>query len=264
MAVYIERTGVDQDSAPHLLWDNELLSATLTPSTEATNGDVENLLEDSTWDFWTLTAATGTLGVSFSGNTTLSAIGIASHNLGSQNATISLDETSGTPAQLFEISPVDDSTILVLFDSTTSNNFTFRITAADNPVSIGSMFLGQPLIVDTGILAGYTPLWMADETELLESMSLSGQFFQNRVVKRSASTDVNFNILERSFVEGAAFQGFRSHFNDGKTFYFAAGPSVFEDDVSYCRRTVGSTIRPSFPQSGSFYSVSLGLEAFVG
>lgn len=264
MAVYIERTEVNADKAPHFLWDNVFLNGTVTASSEATNGEVENALEDSTWDYWTPTSSTGSINLSLASSATVSALAIASHNLGSNNATISLDDSSGTPTQLFSISPADDRTIIVLFDSTTSDDFTFYIDSADAACSIGNIFLGDPLVLTNGILPGYTPLWMADNIELLESMSVSGQFFQNRIIKRSAQTRLNLNILERATVEGDDFQNFRSHYNDGKTFFFAAGPSVFEDDVSYCRRLSGSEMRPSFQQNGIFYNVDLGLEAFVG
>lgn len=264
MAVYIERTEVGADKAPYFLWDNIFLDGTVTASSEATNGEVENALGDSTWDYWTPTGSTANINLSLSGSATVSALGIASHNLGTQNATISLDESEGTSSQLFSISPTDDSPILVLFDSTTANDFTFYIDSADSACSIGNIFLGDPLVIDNGILPGYTPLWMADNIELLESMSLSGQFFQNRIIKRSAQTNLSLNILDRSTVEGADFQNFRTHYNDAKTFFFAAGPSVFEDDISYCRRVSGAEIKPSFQQNGIFYNVQLGLEAFVG
>lgn len=264
MAVYIERTAVGADNAPHFLWDNVFLDGTVTASTEATNGEVENALEDSTWDFWTPTASTANINLSLSSSATVSALAIASHNLGSKNATISLDESEGTSSQLFSISPTDDSPVLVLFDSTTANDFTFYIDSADAACSIGNIFLGDPLVLTDGILPGYTPLWMSENIELLESMSVSGQFFQNRIIKRSAQTNLNLNILDRATVEGADFQNFRTHYNDAKTFFFAAGPSEFEDDISYCRRLPNAEMKPSFQQNGIFYNVGLGLEAFVG
>jgi hypothetical protein len=104
---------------------------------------------------------------------------------------------------------------------------------------------------------------MAEEVELLQNESLGGQFYQKSVIRKSANTSVNLNILDRSFIEGASFQNFRRHYNEGRTFYFAAGPSVFEEDGSFCRRS-GDTLKPTFANAGIFYQVGMQLEAYIG
>lgn len=261
MTIKIDRTEVNADKAPHFLWDNFLLDGTVTATSETDGGEVENALEDSTWDFWVPQFNNADISVSFSSPKTVNALGIASHDLGTIGADIRVTDTSTIQGQ---VSPTDDSTILLLFDEFTATDMDIRIRNATNVASIGNIMLGYVTVFENGIVPSYTPLWMSENIELLENMSLSGQFFQNRVVKKSATTNVNLNILERSTVEGTEFQNFREHYNNGKSFYFAAGPSVFENDVSYCRRTNGAEMKPTFSQNGIFYDVSLGLEAFIG
>ena len=263
--IHIKRPEYDADKAPLVLWDNLLLGATVTASTEATDSEVENLLTDSTFDFWKPETTSGTVTATFASTTTASAVGIAAHNLGSLGATIAIRKGTTT---LFTVTPTDDTPMLILFSSNTfgassTTRFSIEITGASSAFSIGNLFFGVPLVFETGILGGYTPLWMAETIELLQNTSLGGQFFQNRIIRKSADTSVNLNILDRAFIEGATFQGFRNHYNSGKTFFWAAGPSVFEEDVAYARRS-SSEMKPTFQDNGIFYNVGLDLEAYVG
>jgi hypothetical protein len=258
--IYIERTEVASDAAPLVLFDNILLNGTVTATTEATNAEVENLLTDSTFDFWKPTTTSGTVSLSLGVSGTASALGIAGHDLGTQGATVTVKQGTTT---LATVSPTDDSTIIILFASTSGTAFSVEITGATAAPYISNMILGVPLVFTTGIVPSYTPLWMAEEVELLQNESLGGQFFQNRVIRKSANTSVNLNILDRSFIEGAPFQNFRRHYNDGRTFYFAAGPSNFEEDGSFCRRS-GDTLKPTFANAGIFYQVGMQLEAYIG
>jgi len=283
--IYIERTEVSLDQAPMVLFDNILLDGTVTPAsiysvlgfeadfvldfvgdTYLTEGEyvpdpnVQNTLTDSTFDFWNPTSPSGALYLSLPTNGTASALGISGHNLGTQGATVKVFQGSTV---LAEVSPTDDSTMIILFASTTATDFTIVVSGAAGVTYISNLVLGVPLVFESGILPGYTPLWMAEDVELLQNTSLGGQFFQNRVVRKSANTSVNLNILDREFVEGTNFQSFRRHFNDGKTFFFAAGPSVFEDDGSFCRRS-GDTLKPTFSNNGIFYQVGMQLEAYIG
>lgn len=260
--IYIERTEVATDKAPLVLWDNILLDGTVTASTEATDAPVENLLTDSTWDYWQPDATTsGTVSLTLGASTTASALGIAAHDLGSKGATVTVKRSTTTVAT---INPTDDKPILILFASGSSTTWSVEITGASAAFSIGNLSLGVPTVFESGIVPSYTPLYMAEDIELLQNTSLGGQFFQNRIVRKSAETSIQLNILERSFVEGVTFQSFRDYYNSGKTFFWAGGPSTFEDDVAFCRRTSGGEIKPTFANAGIFYQVGLQLEAYVG
>lgn len=259
--IYIERTEVATDKAPLVLWDNILLDGTVTASTEATDAPIENTLTDSTWDYWQPTTTSGTVSLTLGASTTASALGIAAHDLGSKGATVTVKRSTTTVAT---INPTDDKPILILFASGSSTTWSVEITGASAAFSIGNLSLGVPTVFESGIVPSYTPLYMAEDIELLQNTSLGGQFFQNRIVRKSAETSIQLNILERSFVEGATFQSFRDYYNSGKTFFWAGGPSTFEDDVAFCRRTSGGEIKPTFANAGIFYQVGLQLEAYVG
>jgi len=258
--IYIERTEVPLDKAPLVLFDNILLDGTVTATTSATDAPVANLLTDSTFDFWKPTTTSGTVSLSLGVAATASALGISGHDLGTQGATVVVKRGLTT---LATINPTDDSTIIILFASGSDTAYSVEISGATAAPYISNLFLGVPLVFESGIIPSYTPLWMAEEVELLMNESLGGQFFQNRIIRKSANTAVNLNILDRSFIEGATFQSFRRHYNDGRTFFFAAGPSNFEDDGSFCRRS-GDTLKPTFANDGIFYQVGMQLEAYIG
>lgn len=259
--IYIERTEVATDKAPLVLWDNIFLDGTVTASTEAADAPVENALTDSTWDYWQPTTTSGTVSLTLGSSTTASALGIAAHDLGSKGATVTVKRGATTVAT---VNPTDDTPILILFASASSTTWSVEITGAIAAFSIGNMILGVPTVFESGVVPAYTPLYMSETVELLQNQSLGGQFFQNRVIRKSAETSIQLNILERSFIEGATFQNFRNYYNDGSAFYWAAGPSVFEDDVAFCRRTSGGELRPTFESNGIFYRVGLQLEAYIG
>ena len=265
MSMYIERTEVDSDKAPVILWDNILEDGTITATSEDTNGEVENAIDGNTYDYWKPTAVTARIDLSLAAPKSASYLGIAAHTLGTSSARINVQYDSGggfTNAWSGAIAPSDDKTIIVAFDQQTAADW--RIVVLDNVAQIGVAFLGDGIQFESGILPAYTPLYMAEEVELLTSQTLNGQFVTNRVNRKGAKGNFGLNILERSFVEGTDFQNFRRHYNDGKPFFFASNPSELVDDVSYCWRQDGGEIRPTFESDGIFYKTQLILEAYIG
>lgn len=264
MTFEIDRTEVSTDKSPVILWDNLFTQGTLSASSEATDGEKENATDENTFDYWTPSSLPANLTVTLGSATTAAYAGIAAHNLGTNGNTLSVEYNDGVDwVELASITPSDDTTIMLAFDETSSDQFRFYISGGTAP-SIGVAFIGDGLRFDSGILPGYTPLYMSDNVELLKSQSLDGQFITNRVNRRGANSSFDLNILERSFVEGATFQNFRKHYNDGKTFFFASNPSELEDDVAYCWRQDGGEIKPTFANDGIFYNTRLSLEAYIG
>lgn len=264
MSMYIERTEVSTDQSPLILWQNRLKTGTISVSSEATGGEGENAIDDNTYDFWTPTALPATWAMTFPISRSMDYAAIAAHNLGSTGNTVAVEYHNGTGwVELASVTPTDDSVIIIAFNGEFSTQYRFYISGGTVP-SIGVLYLGDEIRFDSGILPAYTPLYMAEEVELLKSQSLNGQFITNRVNRRGAKSSFSLNILERSFVESTAFQDFRDHYNDGEPFFFASNPSELTNDVSYCWRQQGGEINPTFQENGIFYKVNLSLEAYIG
>lgn len=265
MSITIDRTEVSTDKSPLVLWDNLFEDGTLAASTEATDGDKENAIDGNTYDFWTPTALPATISVTLGSSTPASYVGIAAHDLFTNGCTVSVeyDSGGGTWVELASVTPTDDKTLMIAFDETSATDFRLYISGSTIP-SIGVIFLGTALRFDSGILPQYTPITYAENIELLNSQTITGQFITNRVNRRGASTSLSLNILERSFVEATPFQNFRTHYNDGKPFFFASNPSELDFDVAYCWRQGGGEIQPTFQDNGIFYRTGLSLEAYIG
>jgi len=125
-----------------------------------------------------------------------------------------------------------------------------------------ALSLGNPLEIDCGIGYGYTPIWLSQEKELLVSKTLNGQFVGNRVMSKGAMTDVPLLAVERYFVEDDLMP-FMGHYNEGRPFVFAGGPTVFPNDVAYVWRQQGGEMKPTFDQSGNWMSVRMSIEGYV-
>jgi hypothetical protein len=127
--------------------------------------------------------------------------------------------------------------------------------------NIGIAMAGARLSFPAGVKPPYTPLWMAQTYQLLTSTTVGGQFLGNRVIRQGGSTQINLVAVSRSFGE-TTLTGFRTHYNLGKAFVFAAGPSVFTNDVGYCWRKENSLLAPTFDNNGIWMSVGMDVYAY--
>lgn len=261
MTVVFERSVVSTDYVPVILWNNipESDSVTLTSS----SGDGENALDYATNTYWTPTSLPATLTADFGSDVGASYFGVCSHNLSSVGARIFLQTSADglSWTSVVDHIPTDDSILFFPFTYTESRYWRFRIQGTTTP-SVGVIFLGEGLQFETGIMPSYTPMYMAEDIELMTAQTITGQFMPNRIQRKGLSTSFNLNILDRDFIEGANFQAFRRYYNDGGSFFFASNPAELEDDVAYCWRQSG-TIQPTFANNGLFYSTEMALEGFL-
>jgi hypothetical protein len=124
------------------------------------------------------------------------------------------------------------------------------------------MRLGNHLEISAGVGYGYTPIWLSVQKELLISETLNGQFVGNRVISKGARTEVPLLSVERSFLEEDLLP-FMDHYNDGKPFIFASGPTLFKNDVAYVWRQNGAEMKPTFDQSGNWMSLTMNVQGYV-
>lgn len=261
--IYIEGTQVAKDSLPMVLWDNFYARGTVTASSQTADGAGANAAEETTYDFWTPASLPATLQVTLASAEAADCCAIAAHTIGSSGATVIVEYLDGvTWTELGSVTPTTDAPILIVFDRTTDTDFRIRITGSTVP-SIGVVFLGERLNFSSGVALPYTPIWQSQTVELLQSVSIGGQFLGNRVNRRGGNGSITLNILERSFIEGATFQAFKTHYDNGKSFFFASSLASYEEDISYVWRAPNAEMKPTFANSGIFYQIQMGLEAYV-
>lgn len=241
---------------PLLVWDNLLEKGTLNQN----SGIGTNAISQATNTHWVPDSLPDNVRATQPSETYASICCVASHNLGSLNATVQVKADNVTIA---EVSPEDDSTLIIMFPRTLGTTFMFRIASADDNPSVGYVSIGEPLLLETGILPSYTPLYMSHKYELLNSISRNGQFLGNRIIRAGGKSSFGMNILERDFVEGDDFQGFMAHHNEGNAYFFASNPYNMPKDVGYVWRTDGGEINPTFASNTPFYEITFDLEVYL-
>ena len=249
---------------PLMLFDNFLLGATVV--TSPSSPGVVDALTQSTYDAWTFNTPQ-TVTFDLGSAKEYSALGIVGHNLSQQEVSVqlfsSVDNSTFLPINATAHLITDKDTLLFVFNKRETRYFRIVfISGTSTGTFIRSLILGFPLEMPGGIAYGYTPIWLSQERELLVSKTMNGQFIGNRVVSKGAMTDIPLLSVERGFIEDD-LQPFMEHYNEGKPFIFAGGPSIFNKDVAYVWRQDGAEMRPTFDQSGNWMSLTMSVEGYV-
>jgi hypothetical protein len=142
-----------------------------------------------------------------------------------------------------------------------SDYFAVAAAATGNQPIVGVAMAGTRFNFPAGVVAPYKPVWLSQSYELLTATTLGGQFLGNRVLRTGGQTSINLVAVNRTFGETTILP-FREHYNSGKAFVWAAGPSVFSKDVGYVWRTEGSVLAPTFDETGIWMSVGMEVYAY--
>lgn len=263
MTIQIE-TGATDRKKPLILYQNIFETGTVTVSSETSDGDGANALEDTTFDFWTAGDASASISVDYGSAVECDCFAIAAHTLGTVGATVSVsssDDGVTYSSALAEVTPTDDETIIAVFFPVTARYW--RISITDGPSSIGVLKLGRHLLIDGGVINGHVSIAHAKKIELLNSTSIGGQYLGNRIKRIGANTTIDFGFLDSDFVD-TTMREFEDHYNSGRTFFFAANPAFMPDNIGYCWRPEGAgELRPSYEEGGELMSVSMEVSAYV-
>lgn len=262
MTIRIENTPNANDSLPTILFDNLFLSGTLSASSEAVGYPKENAVSENTNKSWKPSSLPATLSVDLGSATSVNSFSLIAHECGSKGNTVTIESSpdNSTWTVRCTVTPTDDTTILGLFDSVSARYWRIQIANGSIP-AIGVAMIGTRFNFPAGVKPPYTPVWLSQTYELLTSNTIGGQFMGNKVNRKGGMTSINLVSLERGFAESNLL-AFREHYNLGKAFVWAAGPSIFSKDVGYVWRTEGSVMSPTFDETGSWMSVSMEVMAY--
>lgn len=263
MTIRIENAPTATDGLPTILWNNIFASGTLSASSEATGYPKENAVSEATYSAWQPTALPATLTVDYGSAVAVDSAGLVAHNCGTSGNTVLVQSSTDnvTWTTRATITPTDDTTILALFTSVTARYWRFSISNGTAPF-IGVAMAGARFNFPAGVVAPYTPVWLSQKYELLTATTLGGQFLGNRVLRQGGQTNINLVAFDRTFGESTILP-FREHYNTGKAFIWAAGPSIFSKDVGYVWRTEGSLLAPTYDESGVWMSVGMEVYSYV-
>ncbi len=259
--IYLASGATDSDK-PAVLWSNALARASLAASSTAAGSAAANVLGPQTFDWWKPSAMPATLTATFGAAETCDALAVAAHTLGSSGATIYAERWTGSAwAVAASAAPTDDSALMLIWPYASSTQWRVRLTGATAP-ALGLVFLGSRLIFPAEILAPYTPADMAQRVELMAARSLTGHYLGASVFRRGLEQDVSFSPVPRAFVDGD-LAGFRAHYDQGGTFFFAGGAAAMPRDLAYCWRGEGAgELRPSYAGGAAWAELKMGLAGY--
>jgi hypothetical protein len=262
MTIVITNTPTSDDSLPTVLFNNLFLEGTLSATTEAVGYPKESGVSENTNKSWEPTSLAANLKVDLGVATSADSFAVVAHNCGTKGNTVLLQSSpdDSTWTTRCTVVPTDDTTILGLFTAVSARYWRIRITNGTVP-NIGVAILSQRFIFPAGVKAPYTPVWLSQQYELLTATTLGGQFLGNKVLRQGGRTTINLVSFERNFAE-TNLTDFRLHYNAGKAFVWAAGPSIFSNDVGYVWRTDSSVMAPTFDENGSWMSVSMEVDSY--
>jgi hypothetical protein len=210
------------------LYKNDIISSNVPAAEVAISPD--------TYERWA--SASGTMQARFQTSTsTINAVGIAAHNLGSRNSTVQI-ETAPTVAGTFTtratITPETDKPLFVTFDSTTVADVRITITNGTNR-EVGVIYAGTALVLQRAIFAGHSPVDLSSVTEYRNATSDTGNFLGRRIRRQGFSTSFNWsNIVDFWYREN--FQPFVESAKE-TPFFIQWRPDYYADEVAYGQTT---------------------------
>ena len=265
--IYINGTPTDDTTRPMVLWDNYLSysTTTLTASSTATGTLVGNVATESTYDYWQGASTGAYITIDLGSAKTINSLGIVAHNIGSMTASVYLqysDDNITYTSITSTMSPSDDTPILAIFADATHRYWRIRLSGGTSAPILGPCLLGDRFVFPGGVMPPYTPIWQAQNVELLQAKTLGGQFVGNRVLRKGAETAISLVSVSKTFAE-STIQPFKEWYNAGHAFLWASGPSVFTNDVGYVWRKPNAEMKPTFTETGNWVKLTMEVEGYV-
>ncbi|MDD5273582.1 MAG: hypothetical protein PHU14_12790 [Methylovulum sp.] len=253
---------------PRIGYENLLRGAdcTITPSTEATDHEADNIVNGLTWSYWEPTAVTATLTFTFDAAKDVDYFGIAAHTLDTYGFAIELEyldnSSPATWVSLGEVLPADtdgNGVIMFLFDEVSSDNFRLTITGGTGNPAIGVVYLGKVLEVERRIYGGHSPITLSKNTVIRPNKSEGGQWLGRTIIRQGASTSIALKNLTPTWIR-ATFKPFieaaRSY-----PFFWAWRPGDYADEIGYV--WTDADISPQNSGQAGLMDVSFEVKGFI-
>lgn len=245
------------NAQPMVLWDNILARATITNSALPTVNPRSRAVTESTADYWGATGTPdtlrGTVGVAEGADCCF----IGAHTLAGKTIKVQrLVAAVWTDTATF--TPTTNEPFMLVWPEQTSTGWGIEISG---PGQVGVCFIGKRLVIPGGVQPGYSPVWAAREITRYPNVSMRGHYMGQKIEKAGASLGAAFMPLDYSFVLNS-MAGFRTAYNNGKPFIWAAAPSVFTTDVAYAWADKGDVFSPTIMAGGQLCELSLRMRAY--
>lgn len=188
---------------------------------------------------------------------------IGAHNLGTTGTVIDFEHDSDgndTWTVIGSHTPTDDSPIMFFFDPITSDRWRVTVTSDGLP-SIGVIRIGDPLVFERPFYAGFTPGRMNRGTEVIGSLSRTGELMGRSIRRTVLSEMYNWDNLTEAWVR-ANLDGPTGVLQSMEinTAFIAWRPEIATQDTTYIMRA--STTPPTSKGIRDLWQFSMSVEGY--
>lgn len=223
---------------PVIAYDNKLVDATLSVTSEASGYPKENAVDGLTWDWWKPTAAgtvyfTADMGAAIA----CDVWSCFAHNLASVAGSIQLQYSSDNFAADINnagaaVSPSDTAVIFRTFASVSARYWRFEIITTGQPAAIGALFLGPGLTLPEGMPIGFVPPTLSFEDDITNQRTHGGAFLGRSVLRRGAAGELSIIDADPAWMR-ATWAPFLAHAQT-KTFFLSWDPDNYPAEAAFC------------------------------
>jgi hypothetical protein len=230
---------------PVIGYDNRVTVANISATSEAAGFPASNMANNSTFLRWAAEdgspLGTEVISVAVATADLLNYVGIARHNLGSQQYSILIEGNTDADASpetwvelVQEFIPADDSPIIARFDDTALAAIRITLTPGLDtlePPTISVLYVGALLVLERRLYVGHTPITYGRSSRIVSGRSEVGNFLGRITLSESLSTQVALQNLTPAW--------YRTYFHpfvlaaQESPFFFAWRPEDYPTEVGF-------------------------------
>lgn len=235
---------------PILLYNNKLLTATLTASATASGYDPQNVLDERTYTYWKANVAgTNYIRGAWGTAQAVDCVGIAGHNFNTVGASVYVEHSSNGTDWIQDASfvPPNNNAIALYFTPITAAYWRLRIANSSGLPMVGVLFFGEKILFE---YPAVTPIAFWDEGIISEStQSETGNLLGSVVKFNDLILDRTFQNFTKTFFTNSIKPFWDNHGKLLKHFFYADDLVNDPALVYYCRCKGEFRMRPDQERS---------------
>lgn len=234
----------------------------ITGSSEAEAFPARNLANPATFERWRPTSMPADVVVDAGAPVEVDYVGIAAHNVGTQDSAVTIDYSDDAVNWIAVISrsPSDNRALMLLFEPITARYWRIRFTGS-NIVTVGVVYIGKALAMERPIYGGHSPITLSRISTVRPSVSERGQWLGASVERRGLASTFAWQHLTPQWYR-QNFDPFVESNPRVHPFFIAWRPLRFPREVAYC--WASEDIQPQNMGIGrGLMDVSMSVEGFA-
>jgi len=254
---------------PIVAYDNAADDGTLSTSGGTEVEAAANAGTGTTYDAWIATGTGGGLAflqLVLPSAQSLSFVAITGHNIATLGANVRVEYSLNSGGTWLDSgagveTPTDNQAIAFYFDAVSTDYWRIRVSdAVAVDVEIAVALFSNPITIGQRIYQGYAPPITPNVVELQSNVSEGGNLLGSAVVRKGSRASAALTHIDPTFLRGASWTGFQSHFNGGGGFFWLWRPTKY-DDAFYAWRD-GAAIAPDNSGPKDYMSFDMGMRFY--